>query len=225
MGYKETIIARLNDHFKNSDMFRKAQKKNPEFANALKNIKTTDISYTANPCFRIGYLEGNSTGVGEDSTTTRTLALDWTSKTYTIGLSDNVPVKLQRYAASEFGYSNYIHHTSCGSEAEDIGDELLKQDFSDLNFSTKETRLNRWNYVWTSDQFTLPYWGITADIVYKGKAKTILLGYYWEKDNDIWTCMDYDVPMSTKKKLIITFSIIGAVVALVLAILIIGLAH
>jgi len=223
MGYKETIISRLKDHIQKSDTFAKAEKKNPEFARALKELTTSDISYTSNPHYRIGYLEGNSTGVGETTSTKRTLSLDWTSATHTIGLSDDVPVKLQRYAATEFDYGNYIHHSNCGAEADDVGDRLLREDFSDINMSCEETRLNRWHYVWTSDEFTLPFWGIIANIVYKGKQKAIVLGYYWEKDGKVWTCMDYDVPMTTKKKWIIAGCIIGGVVLTILAFIIAGI--
>lgn len=207
------ILEELRKHLDSSAM-SKGKKNNPEFVAKLNAINPESIKFGDGAVFYDGYLQGNFTAVGEQSsgdvTSKRTISVDFSTETYSF-IAGKQNSKLCEYANDIFKCRSNLHLDSEMRDlAENYGKRLARQNLWDLNFSMKEYRLNRFSFVKTGT-LELPVWPMYTNI----DGKRVFLGYVYKKDDEKFIDFDISVPLTNKQKLIIA-AIIGGVVLIIL---------
>ena len=218
---KNLIFNSLTKYIHN-EWYGKASKKNPEFANAVKEITISDVEIGDPPTLRCGYVEGSSTGVGKsqqgDTVYTRTVSVSFDTEEYFF--AEKRDVTLANYALRVFGARTECHTPSeAASLAEKCGRTHCRNDLSDLNYSMTEYRLNRYKLIYTGDEFTPDVYPVYANINHtNGKKEKISVGRCYLKDEEEYVSWNISTPMTDATKLIIGGIITAAVIVAVVLI-------
>lgn len=221
---KSKIISNLKSYINSDGWLEKARKRNPEFSEKIENASEDSISFGHAPTFVIGYVTGNSTASGEntfgDTTTRRTISMDFDTEDHLFISSKNVAEKSICKVAAKTLYKGWTLHAIAESYmiAEKRGRAVCSQSLSDLNFIMKDYRLNRYNFIPLEDDFTPEFWPMYFNYKIEEKAYSIPIGYCYSKGNNDYIDININVPF-TKKQLLIIWGAITAVVAVVALIL------
>lgn len=208
----ELVKQELVKYCKN-EKWLKNKKANVDYANAVEQISEADITYGTQPIMAWGYVNANATAEGErylnEVKSTRTISLDFTTKEALF--KRNYCVQKTMEKAQKLGLcGTYYEYSSDLAEPE--GKKLCRQNLSDLNYSMKSYRLNRSNVVYTSNDIKIPIWPIYANIKYKNKSKEEMIGYYYERNGQVYIDLDIYVPMTSLKKAILWLCIIVSII-------------
>lgn len=222
---KTQIVSKIKSYISTEGWLEKAKKRNPEFAAKIENVNEDSITFGNAPTFVTGYVTGNSTAVGEstygDTTTQRTISMDFDTSEYLFISNRNSAEKSVCKAAAKIFYNGWSLHTIAESDllAEKYGKGVCRQSLNDLNFNMKEYRLNRYNFVATSDNFTPEFWPMFFNYKVEDKELCVPIGYCYSNGNNDSIDINISIPLTGRQKWII-FGAIAAVVAVVALILI-----
>lgn len=223
---KDFIIERINAYL-NSGWLDKAQRKNPEYANAISEITKDKLIIGTDPVVCYGRVDGNATAVGtkyEDGGESKyTISLNFSSDTCLfVDKKYNTLVSTVKMAQRYFPELRGIevrYKLEAESIAEKAGKKSCRQYLSDLNYNLSEYRLNRYNVV-EDEMFTIPMKPISAEILVGNKNKTVHIGNVYYKDNKDYVDIYLDdAPATTKTKLIIA-GVIAAIILILILIII-----
>lgn len=197
-----------------------ARKKNPEFARKIEAATADQIHFGKPPSFSKGYIYGNATASGKQSTEsteyTRTINMDLTTDEYTFLANNNAAEKSTCKAACK--YLDYL-----GDNYKNINDKYhlfesyarsqCRENLSRLNFTMSEFRVNESKYVQTQPAFTCNFYPIYLDMVKdNGNEDKYLIGYY-DTDKEL-IYYELKIPMTAKNKLITAGIITAAAIVL-----------
>ena len=221
---QESVINALKKYL-SKGWLEKAKKTNPEFAAAVQNMPADNVSFGPNPTIVAGYVKGGCTASGEstyESTTTkRTVSINFTTDTAVfMAKSNSASVDACKKAVKVFPeikeYGSLRSLSECENMAEEHGRTLARNDLSDLDFSMKEYRLNRYEFVPVTNVFKVDLWQIFGWVSVNGKIKQFSMGYWYEKDGEKVVDLDIKVPLTGRQKLIIFGVIAATLLALVI---------
>lgn len=223
---KSKVITNLKSFINSNGWLEKAKKRNPLFSEKIENASEDSISFGYAPTLASGYVTGNSTASGEstygDTTTRRTISMDFDTEEHLFISSKNLAEKHVCKAAAKTFFSGWTLHTIAESDmiAEKRGRAVCSQSLSDLNFTMKEYRLNRYSFIPTADDLTLEFWPMYFNYKIEDKEYSIPIGYCYSKDNKDYIDINVNIPLTKKQQLIIIGAAIAiiAIVALILLI-------
>ena len=222
---KQLAIDTLNKYLKKG-WLEKANKKNPEFANAVSAIKEKDLFFGVEPSACFGYVSGNATAVGSKTEggveSTYTISLDFKSETYLfVRKNGPAPISVVKMAQNYFPELSGLkvrHKEEAQHIAETCGKKMCREELNSLNYYIiKENRLNRYRLI-EENEFSIPVRSINAEITVNGNKQSIHIGNWYFKNGDDYVDIYIDrIPATTKTMLIIA----GVITAIILIILLI----
>lgn len=208
---KKIVIEQLKKYlvteFKTDD---KDSKK--KFLSIVEGLTEDDISFGPLPTFFYGYLQCNSTGVGESSfgntETRRTVARDYRTDEllFIDGHEDTCRKGLQLFLLKSGQTVVYYKKSEAETIAKRQGFEIHRQYFSDLNITLRDHRLNRYQLHYTKEPFTLPIRAIF------GKTKQdekFVLGYVYTKNETEHIVFEIQEPPKAEKSKLSTGCLLG----------------
>lgn len=179
---------------------KQIKKKSPRLAEQMRALLPEDIDLGPRPYLIFCCVEGNSTAVGEstfgNTISQRTVSIDHCTEPKLFMMNNNAADKRDcKKAALRFNYGDRVYKgTDDFYLAEAQGRELCKRDLSDLNFSMKSYRLNRWKLVRAGEPFNAPIRHIYANIKSGNKQKKISLGYLVDKNGVLNADFNVTIP-------------------------------
>lgn len=220
---KEEIIANFHKSLE-KNLTVKDKKKNPQYINALFNIKPEDLILNeVSAKIVIGHTKSNGTAVGNSGDYERTINRDITSPPAVFLVKGSYRAAQAAVLSFDGSDDEYYSLDERGIEnnAYDWNRFYCKRDLKDLNYNMEKFRLNRHSFYRDSEEFDFLSINISTKIKnQKGIDTEINLGVIYPSDltNTDKQYLQFDTPtiQKTKKAKIIKALLICGAIALVI---------
>lgn len=228
MATANELVKQKLEQYCNGKNWKKNKEKNADYANAVEKITVEDIYYGLQPKIISGFIKGNATAEGErtinENNYLRTTNINFTTeeKTFLRGCDYELENKIKQYGL----INSYSLCNDCEKFAKKFAKDLCSNELWKYNFTIKwnSFRLNNWNIVYTTNEIKISAWPIYAYIKYENKRRPEKIGYYIEKNNQVFIDLNINVPMDPKKKKAIVKKITIYVVIIIIIIVILKIA-
>ncbi len=194
---KYDVLSFLNERIQrelDNDYGISKQRRN--YLNMLEAVTEDDISFGDCPNYFHAYLKCNSTGVGtssfEGSKTQRTVSMDYNTDEYLfIDGHESTAVKgLEIFYLKPDEVVNYYSKKDMKKIANSYGIKLHHQQFSDLNITLNNHRVNRYTANITKGPFSYPIRPIFVSVF--DVEQPILVGYVYEKEEEEYIIIELE---------------------------------